>query len=59
MLFSLLSAGLMEVVFAVDIVVMDVLQRILAQGAHWLLLQPMFEHVADVVQPVGTGQVAT
>ena len=50
--------GLVEVVLAMDIVMTDVLQRILSLvGNELLLLQAMLEHAADVVQPVGAGQV--
>ena len=38
----------------------DVLQRILSLvGNELLLLQAMLEHAADVVQPVGAGQVTS
>ena len=40
-----------------DIVMTDVLQRILSLVGNGLLLQAMLEHAADVVQPVGAGQV--
>ena len=49
--------GLVEVVLAMDIVMTDVLQRILSLVGNGLLLQAMLEHAADVVQPVGAGQV--
>ena len=40
-----------------DIVMTDVLQRILSLAGDGLLLEAVLEHAADVVQPVGAGQV--
>jgi len=47
----------MEVVLTMDVVMMQILQRILSRVGDGLLLQAVLEHAADVVQPVRAGQV--